>query len=147
MPNPNFNSNGEPEEVRGTEADRGKLSRRDFARGAAVAAVALASSGLLAIETAAGSTLSGAQQSAADPATAEQQDIEAKLANIVRKWGDRLSEEQRQHLRRVLGENERMLAAVRAYPLENGDPPSQVLKLTNDEYEPGADAGHDSGRS
>lgn len=124
----------------------GKLSRRDFARNAAIAAASLASSGLLATEAAAGTT---PQQNPAATASPAQQDIDAKLANIVRKWGDRLSEEQRQHLRRVLGENERMLAAIRAFPLQNGDPPSSVLKLTDDEYEPrgAADAGHDGGRS
>ncbi|HWG59957.1 MAG TPA: hypothetical protein VN661_13000 [Candidatus Acidoferrales bacterium] len=111
----------------------GELSRREFARGAAMAVATLASSGLLAAETAA------AAAKPQNPAASEspvQEEIDAKLANIVRKWGDRLNDQQRQRLRRVLGENERMLAAVRAFPLENGDPPSQVLKLTDDEYEP-----------
>lgn len=116
-----------------------KLSRRDFARGAAIAAASLASTTLLSAGAATGAI--PPRQNPAANASPVQQEIDAKLANIVRKWGDRLNDEQRQHLRRVLGENERMLAAVRAFPLENGDPPAQVLKLTNDEYEPPAASG------
>lgn len=63
--------------------------------------------------------------------TAEQAaEVEAKLANIVRKFGSRLSIEQREHLRRILAYNERMLAGVRAFELQNGDPPASVLRVS-----------------
>jgi hypothetical protein len=63
--------------------------------------------------------------------TAEQwQEVEARLANIVRKYGDRLTQEQRNHLRRIVAYNEKMLASVRAFPLQNGDSPASVLKVS-----------------
>ena len=61
----------------------------------------------------------------------QSRDVEAKLANIIRKYGERLSEEQRKHLRRILAYNETMLAPVRAFALQNGDPPVSVLKLSS----------------
>ncbi len=57
-------------------------------------------------------------------------DVDAKLANIVRQYGNRLTGEQREHLRRILTYNEKMLASIRAFPLENGDPPASVLKIS-----------------
>ena len=64
--------------------------------------------------------------------TAEQsRDVEAKLANITRKDGERLSDEQRKHLRRILAYNETMLAPIRAYALQNGDAPVTVLKVSS----------------
>lgn len=62
--------------------------------------------------------------------TPEQEaEVEARLANIVRKYGDRLSEDQRQHLRRNLTYHEKLLAPVRAFPLDQGDSPAFTLKL------------------
>jgi hypothetical protein len=58
------------------------------------------------------------------------EEVEAKLANIVRKYGSRVSDEQRGHLRRILSYNEKMLASIRAFPLQNGDPPASVLKFS-----------------
>jgi hypothetical protein len=57
-------------------------------------------------------------------------EVDAKLANIIRKFGSRLSDEQRQHLRRILAYNERMLAGVRAFSVQNGDPPASVLRVS-----------------
>jgi hypothetical protein len=72
------------------------------------------------------------QETAASKLTAEQsRDVEAKLANIIRKYGERLSEEQRKHLRKILAYNETMLAPIRAFALQNGDPPVTVLKLSS----------------
>jgi hypothetical protein len=61
----------------------------------------------------------------------QSRDVDAKLANIIRKYGERLSEEQRKHLRRILAYNETMLAPIRAFALQNGDPPVTVLKLSS----------------
>jgi len=63
--------------------------------------------------------------------TAEQsQEVEARLTNIIRKYGNRLSIAQRDHLRRILAYNEKMLVSIRAFPLQNGDPPASVLKVS-----------------
>ena len=57
-------------------------------------------------------------------------EVEAKLANILRKYGSRLSQEERVHLHKILVYNEKMLASVRAFSLENGDPPASVFKVS-----------------
>jgi hypothetical protein len=63
--------------------------------------------------------------------TSEQaENVEARLADIIRKYGSRLSEEQRKHLRRMLSYNERMLASVCAFRLQNSDSPASVLKIS-----------------
>jgi hypothetical protein len=70
------------------------------------------------------------QSHGADLSPEQNEEVDAKLASIVRKYGSRLSDEQREHLRRILSYNEKMLAAVRVFPLQNGDPPASVLKFS-----------------
>lgn len=115
--------------------DASRISRRDFGRHAAVVAALALSPG----------TLVGSPQDSdrernpeaqlpnnrGDSLTPEQsQEVEAKLTNIIRKYGTRLSDDQRAHLRRILTYNEKMLASVRSFPLQNGDPPASVLKVS-----------------
>ena len=69
-----------------------------------------------------------AQNQTALPA-ADQAEVDAKFANIIRKYGDRLSEEQRSRVRDVLARHQRMLMRVRAFPLENSDSPATGLRL------------------
>lgn len=74
----------------------------------------------------------GEQETGAPKLTPEQsRDVDAKLANIIRKYGERLTEQQRKHLRKILAYNETMLVPIRAYALQNGDPPVTVLKLSS----------------
>jgi hypothetical protein len=70
------------------------------------------------------------QSHGADLTWEQTEEVDAKLANIVRKYGSRLSDEQRGHLRRILSYNEKMLASIRAFPLQNGDPRASVLKVS-----------------
>jgi hypothetical protein len=70
------------------------------------------------------------QSHSADLSPEQTEEVDAKLANIVRKYGSRLSEEQRGHLRRILSYNEKMLASIRVFPLQNGDPPAGVLMFS-----------------
>ncbi len=120
MPNPTSDSLA-------VAIDTFRISRRLFGQRAALAA---------ALSLSPAELLAAAHHSRSDPQadsdlTPEQsQDVEAKLANIIRKWGSRLSEDQRKHLRRILTYNERMLASVRSFPLENGDPPASVLRVS-----------------
>ena len=65
----------------------------------------------------------------ADSGSVQNAEVEAKLANIVRKYGSRLSQDERLHLRKILDYNEKMLASVRAFSLENGDSPASVFKV------------------
>ena len=69
-----------------------------------------------------------AQNQTALPA-ADQAEVDAKFANIIRKYGDRLSEEQRSRVRDVLARHQRMLMRVRGFPLENSDSPATGLRL------------------
>lgn len=64
-------------------------------------------------------------------------EVEARLQEVIRRYGDRLSEDQRTRLRRVLTQNVRMLQAIRTFPLQNGDAPATSLKLAV-EKTPGA---------
>jgi hypothetical protein len=111
------------------------ISRRDFGRRAGIAAViTLSSSSLLGCNTASVHESKPGDKTPDKEGgglTSDQaQEVEARLANVIRKYGNRLSEEQRQHLRRILTYNERMLASIRASPLQNGDPPASVLKIS-----------------
>jgi hypothetical protein len=107
--------------------DARRISRRRFGQHAALAAaLSLSPAELLA-------ALHHSRRQSHDGVelTPEQtQNVEAKLDNIIRKYGSRLSQEQRQRLRRILTYNERMLASVRAFSLKNGDPPADVLKIS-----------------
>jgi hypothetical protein len=107
--------------------DTSRISRRLFGQRAALAAaLSLSPAELLA----AAHHSRHERQASSDLTLEQSQEVEAKLANIIRKWGSRLSEDQREHLRRILTYNERMLASVRSFPLENGDPPASVLRVS-----------------
>jgi hypothetical protein len=134
-------SNAPTKDANSAATKSSRISRREFGLDAAVAAVGALSLSVsprgLAAERRDRDNISptivaGEQETGAPKLTAEQsRDVEAKLANIIRKYGERLSEEQRKHLRRILAYNETMLAPVRAYALQNGDPPVTVLKLSS----------------
>lgn len=97
------------------------VSRRDVGLRAA----------LLAVAGAARPVIGGAQDNRnPDPLPAgEQAEVYAKFASIIRKYGDRLSEDQRTRIRDVLARHERMLHRIRAFPLENSDSAATGLRL------------------
>ena len=66
------------------------------------------------------------------------QEVEAWFSETVRRYGDRLSDEQRSRIRRVLIQNQRMLAPIRDFPIGNADTPATTLKLRS--YRPGTHA-------
>jgi hypothetical protein len=59
----------------------------------------------------------------------ENAEVEARYTEAMRKYGARLSEEQKQRIRGILTTNERMMSRIREFPLDNGDTPATVLKL------------------
>ncbi|GAC1655413.1 MAG: hypothetical protein NVS9B15_16220 [Acidobacteriaceae bacterium] len=59
----------------------------------------------------------------------QQQEVEARWNNIMRKYGSRFTERQKVRLRHILMNNERMMQPVREFSLRNGDTPASVLKL------------------
>ena len=142
-------------------AEAGKLSRREFARSATLAAAAMA-----AMPSTAGAVLAGAATSPATPGgvpaegaaaaafdhgarlqaveqeskeqkpklSAEAQaEVEAKIANILRRHGDRLSDAQKTDIRRLVREAQEPLETLRRYPLSNSDEPATILHLVRAE--------------
>lgn len=96
-----------------------QVSRRQLIAGAAAALPAAAA----AQQNDAGPTLPPADQAAVD----------AKYANVIRKYGERLSESQRSRAREILARHQRMLMRVRDFALENGDAPATGFRLQPEE--------------
>jgi len=131
---PKFGSEPPPNPQQPSSRDAGRISRRRFGRSAATAAVLSLSPRVLAAGPGDPRQGLGAEAKAQEASlglTPEQaEEVEAKLANITRKYGSRLTEAQRNHLRRILAYNQRMLAGVRAVSLRNGDTPATVFKVS-----------------
>jgi hypothetical protein len=113
------------------------LSRREFATRAGVAAAALAANpGALlgsATATAVTAAVTGAalQEPASSPklSRASQAEVDAKVAEIFRRYGDKLNDEQKADIRRLVHDGQAPLEALRAYALDNSDEPATVLHL------------------
>jgi hypothetical protein len=114
-----------------------KLSRREFARRAALAAtsVVVVPATLLSQETApkpAPATSAPAQS--APPLSPElQAEGELKYQWIIQNYGSRLSDAETKDVHRLVMEGQKPLAAFRAFPLDNADQPATVLKFTDAE--------------
>ena len=143
MSNSSSDNSGAPiKDADRAETKSARISRREFGLDAAIgaaaaAALSLSPPSLLAArrdpDNISPAIPTGEQETAgAKPTLTPEQsrEVDAKLANITRKYGERLSEEQRKHLRRILAYDETMLAPIRAFALQNGDPPVTVLKLS-----------------
>jgi hypothetical protein len=109
------------------------LSRREFAR-----RVALASAGAAILP---GNLRASAGNLVPDPlvqeppqklSSAAQAEVEAKVDSILRKYGSRLSDEQKSEIRRLVREGQAPLEKLRAFPLENSNQPATALRLYPD---------------
>lgn len=109
-----------------------QVSRRRFGKDLAVAtAFSFSGAGLFSSERYSSEvTNAEAQGRDADGGSVQNAEVDAKLANIVRKYGSRFSQEEREHLRKILVYNEQMLASVRGFSLANGDSPASVFKVS-----------------
>jgi hypothetical protein len=108
---------------------KSRFSRRGFGKSAVAAAlttIARPSSGAP-IEDPLVS--SNEQSNQPDLTPAQMQEVEAWFNETVGRYGDRLSNEQRSGIRRVLTQNQRMLAKIRDFTVDNGDTPATTLKL------------------
>jgi len=110
------------------------ISRREFNfRLAGILAVAAPPAHLP--EAAEHATKSGTSTPSSSPASeeglsqTEHGEVESRYQNVLRVWGHRLSNEQRERVHRVLVANTRMMQPMRAFPLDNGDPPALVLRV------------------
>jgi hypothetical protein len=127
--------NGRP--AGAVETGANPISRRQFGRQAALAAAAAVGAPALLITEAASLHGAPAQEGKAEPLEGltpqEVAEVDAKLAHILSKYGNRFDGGQKAHLRRILAQNERLMAPVRAFALKNGDPPASVLRINFDE--------------
>jgi hypothetical protein len=103
------------------------ISRREFARRAAWAAagVAVIPDHLLPASEAL------AMQQPVEPKLSPEgrAEVEAKVQAIFRKYGQRLSEEQKADLQRLVTEGQKSLESLRAFPLDNADQPATVFEI------------------
>ena len=95
------------------------VSTPRFGRRAALAAIAGTFSSPLLDSQEAAHTLPAGDQAA----------VAAKFANVIRKYGDRLSPAQRVRARETLVSHQQMLKRIRDFALENGDAPATGLRL------------------
>jgi len=111
-----------------------KITRRDFALSAALAGAAMAAvpGELLAQQkTAAEAAKPEAPQPPKLSATS-QAEVEARYAEVIRKYGTRLSEAQKKDVHKSLVSQQQSLEQIRAFPLENWDEPATVFEaVTN----------------
>jgi hypothetical protein len=117
----------------------GKLSRREFARRAALAATtaAMAPSVLLSQETASkpAPAANAAPQSSPALSPELQAEGELKYQWIIKNYGTRLTDAEKKDVYRLVMEDQKPLAAFRAFPLDNADQPATVLKFTDAEIQ------------
>ena len=116
------------------------LGRRQFALGAAATALALPGKAVLGhdllAQTAAGADQAADSQSLdkktraamAKLSASAQAEVEMKVASIFRKYGDRLNDEQKADIRRIMAESQEGLEKMRAFKLENGDQPADAFR-------------------
>ncbi|HEY6253968.1 MAG TPA: hypothetical protein VI685_28770 [Candidatus Angelobacter sp.] len=110
------------------ESKETAISRRKFTIGAAVAATA--------------ALLPGGEAQAASPVPAQSQseataklspgaraELDMKLKELFRKYGSRLSDEQKADIRKVMAETQDGLEKMRSFTLTNGDQPAAVFQL------------------
>lgn len=104
------------------------ISRRSFALGAATVATAVFLPGceVQAQSPSPSQSEAEAMKKLSPGARAE---VEMKVAEIFRKYGNRLSEEQKADIRRVMAETQDGLEKMRNFVLANGDQPAMVLQL------------------
>lgn len=110
------------------------LGRREFALGAA----AIATTALIhpadtlaqaPVESVPPAADQEAQSAMAKLSPAAQAEVQMKINNIFRKYGDRLNDEQKADVRRAMAEGQEGLEKMRAYALDNSDQPATVLQL------------------
>ena len=115
------------------------LGRRQFTLGAAAAATAaLINPGETLAQTA-GTLAELDQKTRAVMARLTPEgraEAEAKVTNIFRKYGERLSEEQKADIRRVIAETQEGLDKMRSFPLENSDQPADAFRAYRHEAAP-----------
>jgi hypothetical protein len=61
--------------------------------------------------------------------TADWDEVHTKYSNLLRVYNKRLSTEEKQRLVKILTTNQHMLASIRSFEVQNGDPSACTLRL------------------
>ena len=64
-----------------------------------------------------------------DLSAADWEEVRARYSNLLRVYGGRLSLEEKRHAVRILITNQHMLASIRSFIVQNGDPSACTLRL------------------
>jgi hypothetical protein len=108
-----------------------KLSRREFAHRAAVlsASASIVPAGIMLPAEASPNGFPFAQSADLPKLSAEgQAEADARFQVVLSRYGNRLSEEEKQRTKGLCYSLQTTLEQVRAYPLKNGDVPALFLK-------------------
>jgi hypothetical protein len=119
-----------------------RITRRDFARGAVLTAATVAAvpAEVFAEEAkkAKPKPAVPAEKAPEKPAAsagepqlsaASQAEVENAYKNILDRYGERLSAEQKKDVRRLLVQQQKGIDGLRAFPLTNADEPATVLRV------------------
>ena len=111
----------------------GAITRRTFARNAALGAatVAVLPADAFSQQAKPAPPPPPAPAAEAPPklSPAGQAEVDARVAGVMRQFGDRLSEAQKAEVRRLITLGQKSVEDLRAYPLAITDEPATVLKL------------------
>jgi len=108
------------------------ITRRRFVLGSAMtAAASLASPGEL-LPQGPSAPPPAVQEAMAKLSRSAQAEVESKVAEIFRKYGSRLSDAQKDEVRKVIAETQAGLEKMRSFALQNGDQPATVLHIQQD---------------
>jgi len=108
-----------------------KLSRREFAQRAALlsATASIAPAGMMLPAEALPNALASAQAADLPKLSAESQtEADARFQIVLSRYGNRLSDEEKQRTKALCYSLQTTIEQVRAYPLNNGDVPALFLK-------------------
>lgn len=110
------------------------ITRRGFAKGAAVAATAalIHPAEILAQSAATPATplAQKAKEALAKLPPSSRAEVEAKVSEIVRRYGDRLNEDQKADILRIMAESQPGLDKMREFLLHNDDQPATVFQIS-----------------
>ena len=109
-----------------SDSDTG-VSRREFARNAALLAVAVASPKPLSARSR--FTNDQTQASSSDPPKLNAES-EAQYQAIVLKYGAKLNEDQKADIKRLLAGAQKSTETLRAFALDNADEPTNIFRVT-----------------
>lgn len=108
-----------------------KLSRREFAQRAALlsATASVVPAGMMLPAEAFPNTLASAQAADLPKLSAQSQtEADARFQIVLSRYGNRLSDEEKQRTKALCYSLQTTIEQVRAYPLNNGDVPALFLK-------------------